>query len=283
MSELPMKALPQEEQRRMSQLYMLLGKQVKRYHKHRHMGDNTSVSVELAQELMASVQYTLDLAGGIIAGGDVEEQLQIGQNLLETRVQKAKSMLALITATVPSWQTECRCEALRCMEAYLTNYDHLHLAHRIPEELYYPILVPVPDEARGIDHCLFYLTVMWYENQIMAGIGDREGELFWDRLSPDTLNQCEQLLINGVGKAMLYPAADSLVFEEQERTQLVLTLRGIPSGELRELLDRAAVRLCEWLGVSETGAAAYVQAVVPQLMPRLEGALPRNDLWAIFI
>jgi len=57
-SQLPINPLSQEEQQRvMNQMYLLMAKQVQSYHKHRHMGNNSSVPVELAQELMESIEY----------------------------------------------------------------------------------------------------------------------------------------------------------------------------------------------------------------------------------
>ena len=49
MSQLPINPLsPEEQQKIMEQMYLLMGKQVQSYHKHRHMGNNSSVPVELA-------------------------------------------------------------------------------------------------------------------------------------------------------------------------------------------------------------------------------------------
>ena len=45
--------LTPEQQNRLSRdLYILLEKQVKSYHKSRHMGENSSVPAEIAQELL---------------------------------------------------------------------------------------------------------------------------------------------------------------------------------------------------------------------------------------
>lgn len=284
MSQLPMNSLsPEEQQHLWSQMYVLLGKQVKRYHKHRHMGENTSVPVELALELMESIEYTLSLTGGIYENQNIEDALSVGQNVLDTKVQKAKSMLQLVIGTAPQWQTDCRWEALRCLEQYLAAYDHLHLAHRTPDGLFYPILVTVPDGIRGIDVCLFYLNIMWLENQIMAGVADPHLELFWDRLPPDTLNQCEQLLMNGIGKAIVAPCLDGLVFRENEHIALSSNLKGKTAEELQKELDHAAQRLCEWLNLKDANVIAYAKSIVPFLQSRMEGAIIHGNLEELFL
>lgn len=280
MKSLPVQPLsPEEQQRLMGQMYLLLGKQVKSYHKMRHMGENSSVPVELAQELMASMEYTIELAGGLAGLRDGEKTLRLGQELLEAKAEKAKSLLELVTATAPGWQTECRWDALYCLRQYLANYDPLHLAHKGPEELFYPMLVRVPDGMKGIDLGLFYLNVLWLENQIMAAFADAALEQLWDRLPTDTLNQCEQVVLNGIGKAILSERGSDLVFTEAERNTLQALLSVQPT---KETVHHAACGLCRRLDLPEN-AAAYLVAAAAQLVPRLEAAVKHDNLAVLFL
>lgn len=280
MKNLPMQPLsPEEQQRLMGRMYLLLGKQVKSYHKMRHMGENSSVPVELAQELMASMEYTMELAGGLAAARDAEKALKFGQALLEAKAEKTKSLLELVTATAPAWQTECRWEALYCLRQYLANYDPLHLAHKGPDELFYPILVSVPDGMKGIDLGLFYLNVLWLENQIMAAFEDEALEQLWSRLPTDTLNQCEQVVLNGIGKAILPGCSDDLVFTETERNTLQAVLSVQPT---KETVHHAALRLCRRLDLPEN-ASAFLCAAATQMTSRLEAATQYDNLAALFI
>ena len=262
MSHLPINPLSSEEQQRvMNQMYLLMAKQVQNYHKHRHMGNNSSIPVELAQELMESIEYTMGLVGGVYAHRNIEEALVLGQEILESRLSRAKSMLELVNGTAPQWQTECRWEALRYLRHYLDQYDHLHLAHKGPEDLFYPILISPPEGIQGIDSCLFYLNILWIENQIMAGVSDNALNQFWDRLPSATLNQCEHLLINGIGKALLGSGLAQLTFEPEEQLQIVFAM--LTATE--EKLKSAAVLLCQWLNLNDENAKLYVYAVIPQL------------------
>ena len=262
MSDLPINPLsPEEQQRVMNQMYLLMEKQVQSYHKYRHMGNNSSVPVELAQELMESIEYTIGLVGGVYAHRNIGEALVLGQEILESRLSKAKSMLELVNGTAPQWQTECRWEALRYLRHYLEQYDYLHLAHKGPDDLFYPILISPPEDIQGIDSCLFYLNILWIENQIMAGVPDDALEQFWDRLPAATLNQCEHLLINGIGKALLRTGIDPLMFETEEYMQLIVVLLRATEKKLRE----AAQLLCQWLNLKDENAKMYVQAVISLL------------------
>ena len=280
MSHLPINPLsPEEQQRVMNQMYLLIAKQVQSYHKHRHMGSNSSVPVELAQELMESIEYTIGLVGGVYAHRNIEETLLLGQEILESRLNKAKSMLELVNGTAPQWQTECRWEALRYLRHYLEQYDHLHLAHKGPDDLFYPILISPPEGIKGIDSCIFYLNILWIENQIMAGVPEDALERFWDRLPAATLNQCEHLLINGIGKALLRTGIDPLVFETEEHMQLIVALLGATEERLRD----AAKLLCEWLNLKDENAKMYVQAVTPQLSMWIGDNIRSGNVEKLFI
>ena len=280
MNQLPINPLsPEEQQKMMGQIYLLMGKQVQSYHKHRHMGNNSSVPVELAQELMESIEYTINQVGGVYAHRNAQEALRLGQEILEDRLKKAKSMLDLVTATAPRWQTECRWEALRYLQHYLEQYDYLHLAHRGPDGLFYPILISLPEGIQGIDSCLFYLNILWIENQVMAGVPDNVLDQVWDRLPVGTLNQYEHLLINGLGKALLGTGIDPLVFEPEEHLQLIVAL--LRANE--EKLQNAAELLCQWLNLSDENACMYVKAVIPQLTMWIGDNVRNGNLNNVFL
>ena len=262
MSPLPIAPLSPEQQRKiMGQMYRLLGKQVQSYHKFHHMGSNSSVPVELAQDLTESVAYTLNLAGGVYANANLEETFSLGQVQLQKKLSEAENLLKLVRNTAPQWQTECRWEALRYLESFLISYDYQHLSHIGPDGLFYPILIAPPEELRGIECCIFYLKVMWIENRIMASVPEETLEGFWDRLPSGALNQCEQLLLNGLGKAVLEAGLDSLLLSPEECFEIGVRLRTDSQGTLY----RAALRLCEWLDLTDEGTQMYIRSAASQL------------------
>lgn len=280
MSQLPINPLsPEQQQKIMGQMYLLMDKQVQSYHKHRHMGNSSSIPVELAQNLMESIEFTVNQVGGVFAHPNVEEALILGQEILDGKVSSAKSMLDLVNGTAPHWQTECRWEALRYLHHYLDQYDHQHLAHKGPDDLFYPILISPPEGVQGIDCCLFYLNILWFENQIMAGVPDDTLDQFWDLLPAATLNQCESLLINGIGKALIGSGIDPLVFEPDEHIQLIAAMIKAH----KDTLHSAAELLCQWLNLKDANARRYVSAIIPRLTMWIGGNLNHGNIGNVFI
>lgn len=279
MNQLPMNPLtPEQQKRRMVQLYALMGEQVKGYHRRYHMGESSSVTQEVAQELMESLEYTLEKAGGMHIPGALEDILARGQEILEEGLERAKEMLRLVRATAPAWQTECRWEAMDSLGRYLEGYDFYYLAHRGPEEVFYPILIAHPEGIRGIDKALFYLQVLWAENQIMAAFSEEALEELWSRLPADSLNQCEQLLCNALGRALAGLDLETLVFLPEEYFRLLMALRR--AGE-REL-EKAGEALCRWMEAREGAVADYVRAAL-SMLAHWTGAIDPAALGNVFI
>lgn len=88
-------------------------------------------------------------------------------------------------------------------------------------------------------------------------------EDLWDRLPDGTLNQCDQLLMNGIGKTLLNTGLNPLTFAPEERAKLFHILREATEDTLRT----AAERLSCWLNLREANARGYVLAVLPRLRP----------------
>lgn len=286
MSTLPITGPKREDQLRlMEQLYLLLGKQVRSYHKYHHMGENTSVPVELAQELLESLKYTVETAGGASPHVSLEQTILAGQALLERKHQRAGELLRLITATAPDWQPECRWEAVRSLTDYLNGYDFLHLAHRVPE-VFYPLPFSITEEVIGIDRGLVYLNALWCEDQIMDCFPEEAQEEIWERICAlgweDALNTCEQLVVNSIGKVLMGASLEELIFNETQRGILLRSLKSKP-GRLRDILLRAADQLSRQLDLKDKNPAAYITAVAEQLRPRLEAVMQSGNLSNIFL
>ncbi len=276
MNDLPIRKQTGEEQlRQMRQLYLLMGKQVKSYHKAHHMGENTSVPVELAQELMESVVYTLTQAGGAERYPDLSAALERGQEILQGKHRQAVELLRLVNASQPAWQGEARWETIGALTRYLDGYDPLHLAHRAPEQKIYP--VTLPEELTGIDCALYILRLLCVENEIMDAFPQRAVEEFWDIFCQNdrgfTENQCQRLILNGAGKWLLCKELSSLVFQCSQREALKRRFDGEELALVRLELENAAEEMAAYLGLGERYLLDYVKNAIGSWLPYGEAEL----------
>ncbi len=288
MRELPVLGLsPQEQAERMRQLSLCMGKQVKSYWKARHMGESSSVPLELAQELMESVEYTLNQVGGMEGNPNIWEGLEKGQKILEEKHSQGEQLLRLVEATAPVWQGECRWDTVRTLGRYIDSYDWKHLAHRLPENAEYPLIVPVPEHLRGIDHGLFFLRMLWLENQIMDAFPEEELDRFWSVFCQHdrglTENQCEGLLVNAIGKALISGDVRAPVFSDGDWDAAQKLLSRQSDDAMETAVSTAAFQVAAALKLRDPNAVSYVGKVGPNLLPRLKGAVGSNRLTAIFL
>lgn len=273
--------LTPEQQNRLSRdLYILLEKQVKSYHKSRHMGENSSVPAEIAQELLQSVWYTLEISGGYTPDVPLDLQLLRGQESLKKRLEDARKLHRLVSDTAPDFRTDFHWDTVEALGRWLETYDPLHFAHRIPDMPDYPLLVPVPEELKGLEYGLFYLNALWQENQALHSLSGPALEALYLRCPPGwwdaPQNLCEQPLFNALALAMLgLPPGDLTLSESQEETLLSLCT----GKDLASLLSQAANRL-----QNESDLPAdLLHAAAAQLKSRLEIALAKGELSTVFI
>ena len=269
-----MKELVFQNPQDLSRLYARLGEQVKSYHRHYRMGNNTSVSTETARELLESMVYTARRAP--------DGQLETGQALLEGQLERVKLQHKLVQATAPDWQSEYRWETIRDLGHFLEGFDHLHFAHRKPEFLSYPLLASVPEELLGLDYAAAYLDCLWQENQLLDALGPA-ARGSWEEQIPDywgtPLNLCEQPLIRLLGRSFLNSGTESPELSREQRQVLGSLLHGVT----KETLMHRMEQVCCDLGIRDDRVIACACLVAEQLYPRLQAALEHGDVTYIFL
>ncbi len=244
-------------------LFALLAEQVSSYQHYYHLGNSTSIPAETARELLRSIQYTLTIA---------PEGLRQGQAILTGRLEEAKRLYRLVAVT-ESNQSSWFWDTMQELSRYLDRYDPLHFAHRGPELMCYPIALPIPEGIMGVEEALFYLRCLWMENQILDCFPDgalrelqsRLPSNYWD--GPEIL--CQQPLLNAAGRVLLGLPLDTLILGEFQENLPHLT---------QERILQAGETVCKILSFP-AGPAAYAQAVLRDVLPRLLSAKDPGDLF----
>lgn len=248
-------------------VWNLLALQVRHYHKHYHMGDNTSVPEETAKELLSSILYTLDKAGGAL-------DLSLGQAVLERQVEEARQLLSLVRASTEICNDSFN-ESVETIGWWLPRYDHLHFAHRAPEFLSYPLLYRDWEDLNGIDRVLCWLRCLWQECQILAAPVDFEevyakfGPDFWSA----PINLCQQPLINAIGRCLLGKSPLDLTLEDADRREL----ESLP--DPTPLLAPALERVCREWDIRSPDAKAYAALVLPPLTAQLRAGVSMEQIF----
>lgn len=274
----------------MQKLLALLAKQTEKY----TMGESSSVTVDTAQELMASLWYTLTLAldenhtpYDSLLTGDLSAILKHGQTILQGKLVQTKRLWEVVCRTAPEIPNAYYLDTLRGIGDYLKHYDFVFFAHQRPPCIDYPLLMPVSESLQGITYTKQYLKHLLTENLIFRTFDQKTVVTILQRVAPDYqeyyLNLCEQPLTNALGLSLLGEDGRILRFSSNQQMQLETKLRYVRTEKLRGLLDDAVLVLCKTLCVKDDWTKDYLLFFADILRPRLKAAADAGNASCVFL
>lgn len=272
-----------------ARLISLLAWQTRKYTK----GESSSVTVETAQELLASLRYTLavvteetHMPRERLLTEELTPLIRQGQELLRGRLERAEQLWTAAGRTEPGLRNVYYADTLRGIGDYFKHYDLYFFAHMKPPCIDYPLLIAADEALQGMDFTEEYLKRVLTENLILSRFdGGAVGALLrtvHGGIEEAYLNLCEQPLTNALGLTLLGKDVRSLSTGKAEQEGLLYLLRS-RTRERRQLLRGAAIKLCGELQISDAWSRGYVTAFAESLLPRLGAALSAEDLSNIFI
>jgi len=280
----------EDHQLLMSRLWALLAKQTERY----TMGDSTSVTVEIAQELLASLWYTLTIAMDeahipceSLLTGDLWPVVKQGQTLLQRRLEQTKRLWEAVCRTAPEIQNFYYIDTLRGIGDYLRHYDFYFFAHRRPACIDYPLLSDPADIMQGITYTEQYLKHMMTENLLLHQFDMEEVVRLLRAVAPDYqdfyMNLCEQPLTNALGLAMIEKGVRTLRLSSAEQQSIALKLQYRSHEEKKRFLRLAILSISETFSITDRSMLDYLTSFADGLLPRLDAALDSGNVSYIFI
>lgn len=273
-----------------ARLIALLAWQTRKYTK----GESSSVTVETAEELLASLRYTLAVVSEEthiprerLMTEELPPLIRQGQELLQGRLERAKQLWAAAGRTAPGLRNVYYADTLSGIGDYFKRYDLYFFAHMKPPCIDYPLLVAADEALRGLDFTEEYLKRVLTENLILSRFdGGAVRELLrtvHGGIEEAYLNLCEQPLTNALGLALLGKNARSLHIGNAEQEELLCLLQSSAREQRRQLMRCAAIGLCGELETGDAWSRGYVAAFAESLLPRLDAALSAGDVSNIFI
>jgi len=257
-------------------------------------GDSSSVRVELAEELLKSICFTLGIAVkwhgeglGALKNSDMADLLREGWGQLESKIKKGRDLLQKVKESSPAVKNRSYFDTLAGIEPFFHNYDFRFLAHQTPGNIDYQICHSVPEGLMGVEYINEYLRRLLIENEFCGHFNATEIEALLESYCPDyvglLINIFEPVAVNALGLALLGGGVRSLDISGGDRERLVNTFNVFAPEELCVMLDNAAQTVCGELGISNTDTEEYLKMTAGALCPRIKAALPKGDLSGIFL
>lgn len=150
-------------------LLRLLAARTERY----TMGDSSSVTVETAQALLESIQYTLWLGceaqgyqlAALPTGVALPDLLAAGQAEAERRVKSGRTLLLRAKVLLQDIDDAALQETLAEIGQFFKRYDLWFFAHDIPCAIDYILEAPISEDLQGIDYVIAYLRALIAEGR----------------------------------------------------------------------------------------------------------------------
>lgn len=252
----------------------ILEEQVLRY----TAGDSSSVPVELAEELLQSVNFTLKfgLSHGISPALPPREILALAQRRLLVEKEKAKALYHIARCGTPLLGNAYFRQTLSEINGWLTHYDIRFFAHLPPSGIDYPLLLAVSEKMQGVDYTLAYLRQLLAETQLVACFPPghtRQLLAAWLAEWPELcVNLCEPVLLCGLGRVLLGEDPHTLSITAEGQRRLWRLLRQEHPDKLEGVLSSGLPQLLNQLEVWQQPVRGYFHRYLPTLLPRLKSA-----------
>lgn len=289
--ELTADALSGEELQIVSRkLWQLLAKRTALY----TMGDSSSVPVETAQELLASILFTLEEyrkeygeSQKRFVTAELDPLLKLGTAVIESRVKDGRRLWQAACLSAPKIENISYRDTLRNIEGFFKHYDCRFFAHQIPCEIDYQLCRPVSDQCRGVEYIDEYLRHIVMENSILSRFESHLVLRVLEGYCPDynglLINLCEPVITNAIGLTLVGGQPQSLEVTEEDRARIAALFETLSDSKGRMALTEAARQLCRIQGITETAEQEYLTRSAEDLYPRISAALPAGGLDGIFV
>lgn len=148
----------------LERLWYLLAKRTERY----TMGDSTSVPVETAQELLASICFTLQfemevskLSPRDLLEKELDSVLKNGQTHLAEKKKEVDTLWERVYALAEPQGNPGMIEALDYIQIFLKKYDLFFFSHQTPWDMELPLLGPISENLKRISYVEMYLKELY--------------------------------------------------------------------------------------------------------------------------
>ncbi|PKM71655.1 MAG: hypothetical protein CVU91_12900 [Firmicutes bacterium HGW-Firmicutes-16] len=287
---LPESLTEEDERIIQTKLWQLLARHTELY----TMGDSSSVRIELAQELLQSISFCLDLflkqSGNtkkFFVEADLEELLRLGQTVCEEKIELGKKLYSMACRTAPEIDNISFRDTLKGIGGFFKHYDFRFFAHQIPCDIDYQLCNPVKESLQGIEYINDYLGRIIIENDFVRRFEINRTESLLNSYCSDykglLINLYAPLAANAVGLALLGEDVSKLNITASEGERLAKFFEPLSLTPAKKALNEAALRVCSELKINDASSLRYLRKTAEELYPRIEAALPHGKLSGIFI
>lgn len=269
----------------------LLADKIERYNN----GDSSSIQIEKAQELMASIFFTVgvwlktysnpDDAVASLLQKTVKDIYQNGRRQIDTMVASAKATHIRLLQQLITTKNQFYYDTLvNEMSKFFKQYYPDYAAHKTYIDADYPLSKPI-SHLSGIEFIKAYLEAAYYENQFCSFFAAENIHHLLNAYSTDyqelLINIYELVLATAIGCTVVGMDCSKLNVTELGATSLYQTFERRPKEKILEIITQAVDSLNQQFQFSQE-LMQYIQSTLPNIANNIETAAKENMLKRVF-
>ncbi len=271
-------------------IWNLLGKHTERY----TMGDSTSVPIEIAEELLNSICFSLGLelrelmnAKELLMEEDISDLLKASWSKIASLMERGKKLLEAVRKSSPNIENISYKDTLNEIDKFFNKYDYRFFAHKIDCSIDYQLSNAISEKLQGIEYINEYLKALLIENEFCICF-DKDNIIYiLNSYCSDykelLINIFEPILTNAIGLDILGRDILTLEISALQRETLLGIFRNLSKTEILVKLDSSAKSVCDILGIVDNEKIEYIQKTAVNIYPRIEVGLSVGNIDNIFL
>ena len=255
-------------------------------------GDSDSLPAEVMLELLSSLLYTLGVDPtqpqtlAALYGRNLRPLYEAGCRTLLRKTDQARALIQALCRETPPLGCMSLNDTVRSILAALDRYDARFFAHRVPGEIDYQLIDPVPESVQGIDYILLYLLRLRAELRFLSRFPRHRLLALLDGTNPgwreEIVSLCLSVGANALGLTLLGEEPRRLHVRKSERQALMQLFSPLHPLDIENRLMRACTSLLDTLDLHEAQDADMLRALCRDLAPRIRSAADAGDLSHVF-
>lgn len=271
-------------------IWNLLGKRTERY----TMGDSTSVPIEIAEELLNSICFSLGLelrelmnVKEVLMEEDINDLLKASWSKIDSLMERGKKLLEAVRKSSPNIENISYNDTLNEIDKFFNKYDYRFFAHKIDCSIDYQLSNPISEKLQGIEYINEYLKALLIENEFCICFAKDSISYILNSYCSDykelLINIFEPILTNAIGLDILGGDILTLGISALQRETLLGIFRNLSETEILVKLKSSAKSICDILGIVDNEKIEYIQKTAVNIYPRIEVRLSVGNIDNIFL
>ena len=271
-------------------IWNFLGKHTERY----TMGDSTSVPIEIAEELLNSICFSLGLelrglmnVNEVLMEEDISDLLKASWSKIASLMERGKQLLEAVRKSSPNIENISYKDTLNEIGKFFNKYDYRFFAHKIDCSIDYQLSNPISEKLQGIEYINEYLKALLIENEFCICFDKDNISYILNSYCSDykelLINIFEPILTNAIGLDILGGDMLTLAISALQRETLLGIFRNLSKTEILVKLKISAKRVCDILRIVDNEKIEYIQKTAVNIYPRIEVGLSTGNIDNIFL